>query len=731
MNTLFDLNEFNNPIVPIKHPTKVVLMGAWSEHEMKVIEKYFPDIERAEFESAGVCHIKRSSDVEIPSGRYLERGGSYVFSVPSLCGDTSRMAYESFAWALQACRNIFVRGFSDIDKTLTQEEMTSSMISGEPFAFDIETTGLSPFDGEIISAAYCRVSDHRCFCVYGTEATKSVIKTVGSAANLIVCNAIFEIKWCLVHTGVRINVIDDVQILAALLNEEGHKGLEYVSAWVGDAGYDYLMTEHLYPLNGNGARADAERTHASAPKDMLLDYNARDAVVTAKAWVTMSRMAKREYEQAGANFKLVHGCMLDTQYTLAQMEIDGMYVDPVEMVGVKAEMAADMRDSEKAIKDAALIGCKGNTMLEGGVIRANIKSTADKLMLLHLCGVKAENTAKNTLSKYKNKPAAKEMIRYSGLSALTSGLMTYVSEAAAKDGFIRSNFSATSLVTGQLTSRNPPMLNVAKTNVRRMFTSRFGSDGVILSLDYSQLHLRIMANISGCGEFIDAFLTGRDPHSMTGSAVVMGIDEGEFLKRLKAGDKAVYDARQVGKRVNFSVITEVTAHGLSTLLSSTVSAADRILRKFYEVYPEIKAKQDAQHDFAAKHGYVVSPSGRIRHLRAATHSIPSVREKAMRQATDYSISNPGRFTTLLAMNAMREKIEHSDMESRIVNQLHDAIIHDVKLDELPTILKWAKECYIELPQLVMPSIFKPVGLAMEGNYANSWNYGPDSEFVKL
>ena len=736
MQNLFDVDAFNNELHTVRHPISVVLVGEWSTQEKKTIHSYFPGIAESAQVVSGVCNICHAGTMNVPAGRFHESHGTYIFSVPSYSGDFSMMAYEAFSWAVQACYNIFVKGIEAADMSLSEEELIAD-VSGrnmDTYAFDIETTGLNPLKHEIISASYCRLSDHRCCCVYGTSATKALIKRVGSNARLVVCNAPFEIKWCTVHTGVKINVISDVQVLAALLNEEGHKGLEYLSMRVGMAGYDYKMQEHTEPIGANG-KVVRRRNHYTAPKDVLLGYNALDAVVTAKAYALFATEIKRESEESGANLRLVHSVMMDTQRALATMEVNGMFIDGASLVQARADLVKELRDTVNRIRTEAVAHCerRGDTSMSAQIRRANLNNPADKMTILRICGVRSASTSKKVIAKYATKHAiVRDMLVHSSASSLMSGIMQYALDSVADDCFLRSSFSATALVTGQLTSRDPPMLNIAKSPIRRMFSSRFGSSGVILSLDYSQLHLRIMANISKCYGFVNAFTTGRDPHSMTGAEVVMGIDEDVFLERLRNKDPEVEEARQIGKRVNFSVITEVSAHGLSELLSISVTRAGAILARFYDVFPEIKAKQDEQHAFAASHGYVVSPTGRIRHLPLARSGDMATRERAMRQATDYLISNPGRFTTLIAMNAMHRKLTENGMQSCIINQLHDAIIHDVHVDELQTVLGWASECYIKAPSDAMPDIFRPVLLEMDGHYGPNWYYkGDDATSIQV
>lgn len=725
MQSLFDMSSVYNPVHRVSVPVPVNLVGHWSAQEEKIIRKYNHKLTTSEDIRQGVCNITRNGTTTVPSSRFWHNHGTYVFSFPSFSGDFSRRAYEGFAWCAQACHNIFTRGFDDPDMTLTLDYLLSLPQEERVLSFDVETTSLLPSEGYFSCASFCLMNQPLCHVVFGHEETKKAISVLHDAGfSFLVCNAPFEVKWCKYHCKRDIEIFDDVQVLSAHLNEEGHKGLEFISAWVGMAGYDHLMQDHLVPLSPRDGSAAGQRRHFEAPRDLLLSYNAMDAVVTAMAYEKMYSVMQGELQRAGVNNCPSHKILLDSQITLASMELNGMYINPHEMLTSRAYLLHTVREAINTI--TAECAKKGNPDID----LSNLGNPKNRAKALQAAGVRCNGASKGELLKYKGNKAVDAMLAWSSAQSLLSGIMTYAEEACAHGGLLRTSFSVTSLVTGQLTSRNPPMLNIAKSPIRKMFVSRFGKDGVLLSLDYSQLHLRIMANVAKCAGYIDAFLNDRDLHCLTGALVVIGIPEDEFLGRLADGDKNCEDARQIGKRVNFSVITEVTGHGLSDLLNTSVKQADLILGRYYEVYPEVKEIHDKQHEFACKHGYVVSPTGRIRHLREARSQIPALKARAGRQATDYLVSNPGRTTTLIAMNAMHNKLTRYGMRSVIVNQLHDAIIHDVHLSELNTIIEWAKECYIDEPQRMLPEVFNPVKLVLDGHYGPHWYY-KDKEAVKV
>ena len=217
-------------------------------------------------------------------------------------------------------------------------------------------------------------------------------------------------------------------------------------------------------------------------------------------------------------------------------------------------------------------------------------------------------------------------------------------------GFMRGSFSLTKLLTGQLSSTNPPMQNVPKDPLRRIFISRF-KGGRIIECDYSQLHLRIIGNLAKCDRFIDCY-TGEntvDLHTRTAARVICNTEEDAFKARLKKGSKKASENRDLAKRTNFSIIFEITGDGLALKLQKGVIEAKQIIDRWFDIYPEVKEQIDRQHRFAEKKGYVISPMGRVRHLPDAQSSEWYRKSRAFRQAGDYLISNSGRSICLYSM----------------------------------------------------------------------------------
>jgi DNA polymerase I-like protein with 3'-5' exonuclease and polymerase domains len=709
MNLGLEVSQYTMPLPTSRLPIRVV--GHWHKEERDYFSKVFNVSNIVNNESMrGYLNIVHSGDMPLPAGRMCGKDDMWYFCVPARGDGRNIMIREGFEWAVQAASNVSVNyelnwvSDDEMDLLLKQK--------GDTFALDLETTSLDPVTGKIVTCGLCSLLDESVCVVTGTQATQLLRYMVAKKVRVVLCNSKFEQKWSLIHGGGLLNCVSDVQVNAALLNEEGHKGLDYLSMQIGMAGYDIEMTNFIEPLNETTGKSIGKRTHAEAPIKLLSGYNALDCLVTGRVY--KKQLKALNTEPGGFPFK-ADLLMRQCQVALAMVELTGMKLDASEVLGHYGKMVSGVKLIE--MEFTKLAREKEMTKFTPGYSK-------DMVKLLNLCGVGVTSCNKAELEDFEDySPMVKKISQYQRDKSLISGLMQYCTKAVSNDCVLRTNMDCTSLVTGQLTSFDPPMLNIAKGKIRSMFTSRFGKDGVILELDYSQLHLRIMGNISGCKNFIDAYSKGADLHARTGAHAVLEISEEEMLERLAKKDQKAIDARQLGKRTNFGIITEISYHGLSKLVRISVSKAERILSLFYAANPEIKAIQRHQHDLVRSNGYVVSPTGRIRHLPdAAIRDLDEYeRERVSRQATDYLISNPGRTTTIIAMVAMQRKMREMNCKSVLINQIHDSLVHDIHLSEMDDFLGWARECYIKEPTRQLSSIYNPIGLEMDGKYGTHWD----------
>jgi DNA polymerase-1 len=246
-------------------------------------------------------------------------------------------------------------------------------------------------------------------------------------------------------------------------------------------------------------------------------------------------------------------------------------------------------------------------------------------------------------------------------------------------------------VTGRLASNNPNLQNIpVRTDrgreVRKAFIPR-DSKHVLLSADYSQIELRIVAAISGDKNMVEAFRKGVDIHTAT-AAKVYGIEEGEVTKEM----------RYKAKSVNFGIIYGQGAFGLADNLGISRTEAKEIIDNYKKQFSGIQQYMDSTINFAREHGYVQTLMGRKRWLRDINSANFTVRGFAERNAINSPIQGTAADMIKLAMQRVYAAMQKAGMKSKMILQVHDELVFDA----LKTEVKELKPLILEEMQNAMP-----------------------------
>ncbi|MEZ5045584.1 MAG: DNA polymerase I [Chitinophagaceae bacterium] len=256
---------------------------------------------------------------------------------------------------------------------------------------------------------------------------------------------------------------------------------------------------------------------------------------------------------------------------------------------------------------------------------------------------------------------------------------TYVDTLPAlinpKTGRVHTTFGQTIAVTGRLSSINPNLQNIPirtaqGREIRKAFVPR-NNKHVLLSADYSQIELRIVAAISGDENMCAAFKSGTDIHTAT-AAKVFNVNESEVTK----------EQRYKAKSVNFGIIYGQGAFGLAENLAISRSEAKEIIDNYKKEFPGIQKYMDDTVNFARENGFVQTLMGRKRWLRDITSANFTVRSFAERNAINSPIQGSAADMIKLAMIAIHEKLKSSNLKSKMILQVHDELVFDVLKEEL-------------------------------------------------
>ena len=625
----------------------------------------------------------------------------------------------------------------------------SCVVGGLLLTLDFETTSLDPRDGEVIVMGVWNGDlNTPCYVLYGDcqEAMEYVVK---SGVRLEACNAKYEAKWLLMKAGGTGNMAEDVQVTYALLYEDRMKGLDFIAGQVNAYGYDLPMEEFLHPVEGiRKLDKSGQRKHHEAPVKLITNYCGKDVVVTRLANDKLRpRIAKSDGDMADVGKWLLRG-----QMCLARLEERGSPLSK-EQFAIEKKHYIDRMDELKF--DIACVASEhmdkfkvGNAkdkqkLLYGHLGYPIMMTTDDKWVhksqykkgwdngVTPSAGADALKLVKDMESEPERIEFLDKLIELNQKKAVHDSLITYCDQAIdAGYDHISSDYSLTKLLTGQLSSSNPPLQNVVKDRIRRVFKSRF-KGGKIMELDHSQLHLRIIGNLAQCDGFIDAYMGGVDLHSAVTRDIVLRMEEDAFQLMKKNRPDEFSTARDCGKQTNFSIIFEIGAKSLAFKLNVPVDVAKGYIKNWLLKYPEIEEQIERQHHFAEQHGYVVSPFGRVRHLPNATSMERNTKFRALRQAGDYLISNSGRYTTLYGMIMMDETMVAKNTKSYIFSQVHDSVLIDVHPKEVDQVLELAQENMIVKVDEIVGDWMNPIPFVVEGYWGNSWFKGDKEKEVTI
>ena len=290
-------------------------------------------------------------------------------------------------------------------------------------------------------------------------------------------------------------------------------------------------------------------------------------------------------------------------------------------------------------------------------------------------------------------PIINLILEYRGLAKLKSTYIDGLKEYISTDNKIHTIFKQTVARTGRLSSVHPNLQNIpVKTEEGKQIRKAFlPSNDVFLSLDYSQIELRILASVASCKPMIDTFMHDGDIHTKV-AADIHGKDIKDVTKKERSAAKAVI----------FGIVYGISGFGLGENLHISKKEADEFIEKYYKLYPEVKTYMDSMIKYAKENGFVYTNYGRKRVISEINDANFMVRKAGERMAINTPIQGTSADIIKMAMIKIDEILEKEDLQSKLVLQIHDELIFDVKNEELDKIIKLAKYEMENIVKLAVP-----------------------------
>ncbi len=465
--------------------------------------------------------------------------------------------------------------------------------------------------------------------------------------------------------------------------------------------YDFKALKKKYgfaPKDFFDVMIAAHLTRGSAPiKSVEAVLGAEGMDVGAAEMLRYARTAVESLAAQGLD-KLFYEVEQPLSLVLAAMEERGICVDEDRLAALKVKYENILSELTDKIYAAA-----GTTF--------NIASPKqlgevlfDKLGLKH--GKKTKtgySVSEDVLTGLAEAhPVVKYVLEWRHYAKLLGTYVTGMQPLVSR-GKIHTEFNQCVTATGRLSSMNPNLQNIpvrgeeAK-DVKSAFVASEGC--VLVSADYSQIELRMLAHLSGDEKLIEAYNNSEDIHALTASRI-LGIPQSEVTPA----------QRRDAKAVNFGIIYGMSDYGLSENISVPVYKAKEFIEKYFATYPKVREYMDSNVAFAREHGYSVTMLGRRRNLKDITSSNYLTRSAAERMAMNTPLQGSAADVVKLAMLAVEKRL--AGMKSKMILQIHDELIVDAAEDEADEIVRILKEEMENAVKLRVP-------LIAEANTAKNW-----------
>lgn len=387
-------------------------------------------------------------------------------------------------------------------------------------------------------------------------------------------------------------------------------------------------------------------------------------------------------------------------YVLADMEINGFKFENDCLLQMKEEIIAriDLISNEIYELSGTTFNISSPKQL-GDVLFEKLEIGKSKK------NTRGYKTDIKTLQKFEHKhPIIGKILEYRNLTKLLNTYLDGLKDYVLEDGKIHTIFNQTLTRTGRLSSMEPNLQNIpAREELGRKVRIAFiPTNDLILSADYSQIELRVLAHISECQELIDAFVNNEDIHTKV-AADIHGIDESEVTKYM----------RSMAKAVIFGIVYGISGFGLGENLNISRVEANNFIEKYYELYPGVKNYMTNIIKEAYETGEVKTMFGRIRKIQELKDTNFRTRAMGERMALNTPIQGSSADIMKLAMIEVYKKIKENNLESKLILQVHDEIIIDAKESELDKLKEIVKEAMENVVKISVP-------LKIEINTGSNW-----------
>ncbi len=476
------------------------------------------------------------------------------------------------------------------------------------------------------------------------------------------------LKWHGISVGGK---LFDTMVAHSLIEPEMRHGMDYLS--------EVYLGYTPVPISKLIGDAKANQVNmADVPIAKVAEYSAEDADVTWQLRSTLEPLLKEKGQERV--FYEVESPLIPV---LVDMEFEGIKVDAAALAEFAAQLSKEMDEAEKTVYRLAGTTFNLNSPRQLGQVLFDLLKIGDAPKKTKTGQYSTDE--QTLLALAPDHEIVQRLLEYRTASKLKSTYADALPEAIwPGTGRVHTTDNQVMTATGRLNSQNPNLQNIPirterGQEIRKAFVPR-SSEYRLLSADYSQIELRILAALSGEKAMLEAFTAGADIHAAT-AARVFGV----------FADLVTSEMRRKAKMVNFGIAYGISAFGLSQRLGIPRAEAGEIIDQYFKQFPGIRRYMDETIEFARKHGYVETVTGRRRYTRDIRSANNTVRGAAERNAINAPIQGTAADMIKLAMINIHRELAHRRLKTRMLLQVHDELVFDLYLPEQEDVMPLVEE----------------------------------------
>jgi DNA polymerase I len=582
-----------------------------------------------------------------------------------------------------------------------RQKLLELLLKETSVCFDTETTDIEAMHADVVGMSFC-FKEREAYYVAVPPREFDIAKQIveefapffqSESIEKIAHNLKYDMQ-VLMRYGVELKgPLFDTMIAHYLIQPEAKQGMDFLAEY-------YLQYQPISIETLIGKKGKNQGNMGDLPPEAIVDYACEDADVTWQLKQLFAPQIEKEHLK-----NLFHTMEMPLVKVLAKMEKEGVAIDVDHLKRYSVQLETEATELEKKIKEEAGIPFNLDSPKQLGEVlfeHMKISSKAKKTKTGQYA------TSEDILQQHKHDhPIIQMILDYRQMRKLKS---TYVDPLPTMldrvDGRVHTSFMQTVTATGRLSSNNPNLQNIPIRSdrgkeIRRAFITR-GSDFKLMSADYSQIELRVIAALSNDTSMIQAFRDGVDIHRATAAKV--------FHTELEEVSK---DQRSAAKAVNFGIIYGQSAFGLSQNLGISRTEAKQIIDAYFAQYSTIKTYMEDAVKNARENGYVETIMQRRRYLPDINSANAVVRGFAERNAINAPIQGSAADIVKLAMVAVDKAMSEAGVKSKMLLQVHDELVFDVHKDETELMKALVKKAMEGAVQLAVP-------MEVEMELADNW-----------